>query len=265
MKTNNINTAIETITPELAREYLKYNHGNRAIRMSHVQYLMGLIERGEWLLTHQGIAFDSEGVLKDGQHRLMAVSMGSRAVQMMVTRGLANDTMMGIDRQITKSAADVTGLPRRQVEIYTLFSILLKNKDFTGKASPQEVLKMQKVFGEVTAVLDREAPTNRTTLTSAPIRAAAVLWTLAGNSEAIEQYKAITVLDFNSMHPVVQALVKQLVRGGNTGRGGMREALFVRAMTAFDPAAKNNSKIQINEVKTRLEQAQDMIRQIQSK
>jgi len=30
------------------------------------------MRRGEWMVTHQGIAFDTQGVLVDGQHRLAA-------------------------------------------------------------------------------------------------------------------------------------------------------------------------------------------------
>lgn len=264
MKTN-ISTVIESISPQKAREYLQCNTGNRSIRMTHVRYLMDLIERGEWLLTHQGIAFDIAGVLKDGQHRLVAVSMGTKTVQMMVTRGLDCNTMMGIDRQITKSISDVTGIPKRQADVFNIFALLITSGDLTGKVSPQKVLQVAKVFGEMTQLLDSEAPTSRASLTSAPIRAAAVLAALAGNPEAMKQYRAITVLDFNEMCPVVQSFVKQLVRGGNTGRGGMRELLFVRAMTAFDPESRNNTKIQIKDVKPRLERARNMILHLLSK
>lgn len=39
------------------------------------------MSRGEWMVTHQGIAFSSAGVLVDGQHRLAAVIEAEHAIR----------------------------------------------------------------------------------------------------------------------------------------------------------------------------------------
>lgn len=64
------------ITPEIAG-YLLGNHNtlNRAIRDSQVDYYMAVIRSGQWHLTHQGMAMDTDGVLQDGQHRLQAIDL----------------------------------------------------------------------------------------------------------------------------------------------------------------------------------------------
>lgn len=65
------------ITPELAKEMLKCNLCNRVISKSCVNKYSELMKKGEWYLSHQGIAFadtdDGKEVLVDGQHRLAAV------------------------------------------------------------------------------------------------------------------------------------------------------------------------------------------------
>lgn len=73
-----------TITPELAAAWLAKNTHNRTIRKSWVKELARRITSGLWRTTHQGIAFDSQGTLIDGQHRLLAVLEANAPVVMWV-------------------------------------------------------------------------------------------------------------------------------------------------------------------------------------
>lgn len=99
-------TAIETVTPDKARRYLDGNYGNRAVRQGWVATLAGMILRGEWRATHQGIAFAADGRLLDGQHRLLAIIQAGKAVDIMVTRDLDDDAFRHIDGGRTRSNAD---------------------------------------------------------------------------------------------------------------------------------------------------------------
>src|SRR5215831_4798996 len=63
-------TTLERLTPAIARNWLAHNKNNRAIRASHVETLRAAFARGEFVTTHQGVAFDTGGDLLDGQHRL---------------------------------------------------------------------------------------------------------------------------------------------------------------------------------------------------
>jgi hypothetical protein len=94
------------ITPDKAREFLKKNKGNRPIRASWVENLAGMIQRGEWETTHQGIAFDEDGNLLDGQHRLNAIIAAGKAVDMLVTTGLDKDVFKHIDGGRVRTPAD---------------------------------------------------------------------------------------------------------------------------------------------------------------
>ena len=92
-----ITTTIETITPERAQAYLAQNVRNRVINSRSVDALVRDIKAGSFYLTHQGIAFYDDGTLADGQHRLTAIVLAGRPVQMMVTRCLPHDTKIAID------------------------------------------------------------------------------------------------------------------------------------------------------------------------
>lgn len=115
MKHATITTDIETISPAIAKEYLDKNTLNRKLRPNLVDHYANLIHADQWLLTHQGIAFDSDGRLLDGQHRLAAIHRADKPVTMMVTRGLPPEaknhlgsipTMDVIDSGSNRSVAD---------------------------------------------------------------------------------------------------------------------------------------------------------------
>ena len=63
----------ERITPEMALEILtNKNFKNRPIKKHALKRLTDAIKSGEWIVTNQGISFDPDGNLLDGQHRLHA-------------------------------------------------------------------------------------------------------------------------------------------------------------------------------------------------
>ena len=62
------------VTVALARRWLQKNHpNNRTLNQNAVDRFVEAIKSGNWDLNHQGIAFDSKGLLIDGQHRLTAL------------------------------------------------------------------------------------------------------------------------------------------------------------------------------------------------
>src|SRR6266704_2773676 len=68
------------------------------------------MRRGEWLVTHQGIAFDVNGVLVDGQHRLAAIIEAERPVELTVFSEVAEGTFDVLDIGKRRTAADVLAI-----------------------------------------------------------------------------------------------------------------------------------------------------------
>jgi hypothetical protein len=63
------------ITPEIAYEALTYSEDTlqRGLRSAAVHEYAKEMKAGRWLYNHQGICFDAEGGILDGQHRMHAV------------------------------------------------------------------------------------------------------------------------------------------------------------------------------------------------
>lgn len=86
-------TSVRSITPGFAKDVLATkNTNNRRREPKREKAFADLMRRGEFMLTHQGIAFDEDGVLIDGQTRLAAVVDYGQPVQMMVTVGVPRNT-----------------------------------------------------------------------------------------------------------------------------------------------------------------------------
>jgi hypothetical protein len=95
-----------TVTPTLAQKWLEGNTHNRSLKQRKVEQYAADMKAGKWRQTHQGIAFDGENTLIDGQHRLWAVIESDATVVMLVTHGLAIDTQAVIDDHIHRTVLD---------------------------------------------------------------------------------------------------------------------------------------------------------------
>lgn len=107
----NLRSEVVQVTPDMAREYLARNHSNRRVGKTAVRALTGAINRGEWKLTHQGLAFDEDDNLIDGQHRLLAIIAADKAVPMMITTGLPRSTFTALDQGHRRQAGQVIDVP----------------------------------------------------------------------------------------------------------------------------------------------------------
>ncbi len=101
---------VQTITPARASEWLESNTTNRPVSRTVVRSFAEAMKRGEWIVTHQGIAFDVSGVLIDGQHRLAAVVEADIAVAMTVFTDVDDGTFDVLDTGKRRNAADVLAI-----------------------------------------------------------------------------------------------------------------------------------------------------------
>ena len=98
---------VEEITPEYAQEILdQKNNNNRTIKQTNLNRLVKAIDNDEWQVTNQGIAFDSEGNLLDGQHRLLAIVKTGQALKIMVARNMNPKIFHCVDKGVARTAAD---------------------------------------------------------------------------------------------------------------------------------------------------------------
>lgn len=96
------------IDPQTALEMLTRNENNRKVKDLHVARLASDMRNGKWRSTHEGIAFNRQGVLVDGQHRLTALFEAGVTLVMPVWLGLDESATIAIDSGITRSITDAS-------------------------------------------------------------------------------------------------------------------------------------------------------------
>lgn len=174
---SSIVTEIMLVTPKLAKKWLEEtNTNNRRIASMKVMAMAAAIERGEWHLTHQGIAFYEDDSLADGQHRLSAIVKADKPVRCMVTYGLPKQAHAGIDEgKIGRNLQDRMtflgrNLQRLELAIYrNLWSELRRQKlglECWDEHHPQSDLEafaaMQSQYAEaVQFVMSVPVPANK--------------------------------------------------------------------------------------------------------
>lgn len=137
---------IVRVTPDLAAEWLeKYNDGNRRLSRSVIATYARDMLNDNWRLTHQSIAFDDEGRLLDGQHRLAAVVEADVPVDFTVQRGWDRETFSVVDTGFKRAASHFIDAPNSAL-MAAAARILATIKDggppgvVSARATPQDVL-----------------------------------------------------------------------------------------------------------------------------
>ncbi len=100
---------IITLTPELAKELLKKNIGNRDLKGIKNSYVSQM-KSGAWKENGEPIIIDVNGVVKDGQHRLYAVIEANHTYKVPLISGVEPDVMDTIDTGTNRSLHDVLKL-----------------------------------------------------------------------------------------------------------------------------------------------------------
>lgn len=126
------------MTPEWAAELLDRNTKNRPVTRRRVDRLVRSIQRGEFKLTHQGIAIDVNGVVQDGGHRLRAIAEAGRPVEIYLATNMPPDNFDVIDTGKGRSPAEtliVSGYLKDPAKLHSL-ARNVSYYDWTMKVNP---------------------------------------------------------------------------------------------------------------------------------
>lgn len=245
------------VTPSLAREWLKFNTENRPFRRNVADGYKAAFQRGEYLATHQGVAFDVNGRLLDGQHRLTAISEmpDDFVVEMLVTTGLPTPAFKVIDQGLKRTHSDVLSIPQGLAAVARFAAVLTEHK----KSSVTPIMLVPYVNGLKPAYdrLVEYAPMAQKTWSSAAVRTAAILRMLGGGDAdyVMLSYHALLHSEYDSMSPIIQTLHRQQV--GGKVRGSTE--LFLRSYRAFDVGRARLDTLQISDPSKIWAEARDVV------
>lgn len=99
----NVRITIEMITPSIAKEMMVANIGNRNPKR---EPLAKAIKSGEWTLNGATIVFDENGILIDGQNRLMACIKTGMPIETIVVRGIKKSAQITMDSGCKRQLSD---------------------------------------------------------------------------------------------------------------------------------------------------------------
>jgi hypothetical protein len=142
--------SVVDISPELARQWLNLNIGNRPASQAHVAKLERFIREGKWKMTGDPIRFSKTGKLIDGQHRLQAILNSGSTVQCVVMRDLEDEIFNVIDSGKSRQKSDILfielGLPVETCKVLAsacgwVIDYEREQYGFRGRADESDVLE----------------------------------------------------------------------------------------------------------------------------
>lgn len=254
MKTKHI-----IVTPRTAARMLEHNTCNRPVRPGHVKNLAAAMARGEWHETHQGIAFDINGNLIDGQHRLLAVAEQTNGfkLSMMITEGLPPDAFAYIDAtQLKRSVSDSLRIDPRLGPVATfLYKLTHRSGGLVTAAMAEPYTHYAQP--EFDLLLKGCAGTARYWSCAAVQSAAVMAMKTYGDPQyPIDMYTALVHHRQREMTPLVEAFHKSVTHLGNRYSP---QGMFARCFYAFNEENSKASKLSIKNEDIYLAQAAAVI------
>lgn len=233
------------VTPELAKKMLGTSVGNRNLRAWWVKILTKLMLSGDFEVTHQGIAFDINGNLRDGHHRLTAVCLAGIPIKMWCTLGVTEKSIKSVDQGATRTLSDVLSIPKRIVEPIRLAAQIQLHQSKVTAYDVEEVGSTGLL--DVMTCLINYTGSTRAYYSSAPMKLAVALRVMDGtpSEHAFEVYRTLVNFDIDNMCGAAKGLVRQVT--DKKASSSLAYDVLARGLKVFDINRKDISKIQITD------------------
>lgn len=115
---NGITATLEKVSPLAAERYLERNHPrNRNCPALRVDRIATDMANDDFLSTHEGIAFDRDEFLVDGQTRLKGVIQSGKTVTMLVFRNLPTRALPVVNTGTSRSVTDAARISGRVADM----------------------------------------------------------------------------------------------------------------------------------------------------
>jgi hypothetical protein len=206
------------------------------------------MKRGEWVATHQAVAFSKGGALLDGQHRLSAVVETGATVPMLVARDVPTRAFAVMDCGLKRGMRDRTGLESRLCDVATYLAGV-RIGDRPPRLTAPFVRDVADAIEPYHAELMGACGAMRAKRATAPVRAAAALRLVGADNKqrafVMAQYPALIHLRVSEMAPSMGALLRKCESYGGGGGELVRQGTGATAWLAFDIANKHRTAFRV--------------------
>lgn len=228
-------TELTLVTPEMAKKWLSENTDNRPLRPNVVSTLFKAYERGEWKVTHQGIAFSPTGRLLDGQHRLSFIAElpSGKGVYMNVSYGVPEESFEALDLGVKRTMSDIYQVSTGLISCGRLAAKLFNSSTNDGLTN-QFVKPFLDWIEPEYEKLVTFAPRNQRVWSSTPIRLAAIIQMKRGYDDHFIRltYASLVNSQIEAMPHAARALLQQVMSGRVLSARSLD--LFCRGLRVFD-------------------------------
>lgn len=164
LSTNQVETRIVSITPEIAEKLLERNVSNRHVNKINVKVFASEMTKGKWQFNGEAIVFDNNGDLRNGQHRLYAIIDSQTTQLMLVITGVLPDSFATMDIGGRRNGSDILSIKNimdpKAVSALCKFVYTFKNAKFSGTQHANRTLSNTEIFdyyetlGDVTSSIE---------------------------------------------------------------------------------------------------------------
>lgn len=263
-RTEVISAEIKEITPKEAEQFLSTNEGNRNISNAKAQEYSRYMREGSWRTTGQGLTFSEDGNLLDGQHRLVAVALYGKPVTFLVVtlrpidgKGPLTATALPLDRGKMRSISDLTGIPKKHIEIART---LIRDISVDGAKKSQDPEIVARVFSDLEesiVYVNTKCSTASKTFSQASIRSCIALRCAQGY-DFTDEYHAIITQNYAGLGQSWISWMRKMFEIQTHDKWSRREMMaYTWALTKPDRDFSKNLQVQNKE--KRIEEMQAVL------
>lgn len=106
------------ITPEIAKHFITHNSKNRTVKTSAVNLYSSDIKDGKWLSNGENIIITRDGIVRDGQHRLLACIKANCTLRHTMVTVVNNEDANNYDLGVPRSVSDIATIRGKDSVIY---------------------------------------------------------------------------------------------------------------------------------------------------
>ena len=236
------------VDPALAASWLAKNaQDNRPMRKTTVANYADQMQAGQWKLTHQGVAFDMNDVLIDGQHRLAAIVKANVIVPMMVTVNVPALSFESLDCGIKRTVGDRLVMDRKLVSVLTCAILIAKDRH--ERVSEHEIRELSGTrFGQFARAICESNQSNVRVFSASSVTLAAAVNCVEGQDLdwVIEQRRILICPRYDDHKTRVSEYFRRRFQDSrvvNNHTSNME--LVACALPVFNKAPWNQTKMQL--------------------